>query len=156
MLIKCAAWCWHGDIGDLMVMAYFLHMTRSSDPQFHVTHRAGVPLVTCTTILMEWTKLWSPKVVDSVRFSFKSSMWHLWLATLVSENWLMHSFKGFGVPSCMKQWLPLFIHAWLMHKQKTVLQSSWFTTAPSSPRISLLFHAALVLPLIYHSLMDVT
>ena len=28
-------------------MAHFLHIAWSSDPQFRVTHRAGVPLVTC-------------------------------------------------------------------------------------------------------------
>ena len=44
-------------------MAPFLHITWSSDPQFCVTHCAGVPLVTRHAILMEWTKLWSPKSV---------------------------------------------------------------------------------------------
>ena len=121
-----------------------------------VWHTVQGYLLLHATILMEWTKLWSPKVVDSVSFSSKSSMWHLWLATLVSKNWLMHYSKGFGGPSCVRQWLPLFIHARLVHKQKTVLQSHLVYCSPFQSQNLASLHGALILPLIYHSLMDVT
>ena len=148
------ATCWWD--GDLMVTWLISCIWHGPVIHSFMWHIVQGCLLLCTTILKGWTKLWSPKVVDSVRFSFKSSMWHLWLATLVSENWFMHSFKGFGVPSCMKQWLPLFMHARLVHEQKTLLQSLLAYYNPFQSQNFASFHAALVLPLIYHSLMDVT
>ena len=136
-------------------MAHFLCMAWSSDPQFCVTHCAGVPLVTHAKFWWSGPNCGPQKWWIPWASHWKSSMWHLWLATLVSENWLMHYSKGFGGPSCMRQWLPLFVHA-LVHKQKTVLQSLLVYCSPFQSQNLASLHGALILPLIYHSLMDVT
>ena len=82
-LISCV---WHGPV----IHSFMLHTVQG----YFLLH---------ATILMEWTKLWYPKEVDCMRFSSKSSMWHLCMATLVSKNGLVHYSKGFSGPSCMKQ-----------------------------------------------------
>ena len=129
-------------------------MEWSSDPNF-ILHIVQGYLSLNTVILIEWRIFWSTKVVDFVSFSLKSSMWHLWLATLISRSWLMHFFKGFCGPSCMIQWLHLSIYALLVHKQKMVMQSL-LTNCSSFQSQNLAYpHGALTLPLIYQFLIVV-
>ena len=71
---------------------------------------------------MEWTRLRCPLVVDLISSLSKSSLWHHWLATSVSRNWLLYSSKGFGSWSCIRWLLYLSIHAPIVYKLKTVLQ----------------------------------
>ena len=136
-------------------MAFFSCMARSSDPQFCLTHHMGVPLVAhCNFDRVDHIVV--PKSIGFYDILSKSSMWQLWLATLVSKNWLMHTYKGFGGPSWMRQWLFLFIRAPLVCKQKIVLQSLLVYCSPLQSQNLASPPGALTSPPTFHSLMDVT
>ena len=120
---------------------------------WHIVH--SYPLLQ-NAILISWTRLWFLKAVYFIDFSTKRSMWHYWLATLVSRNWLMHFSKRSGGLSCMRQWLPLSIRVPLVHALKTTLQSLLAFCSPIKFQNVAFPPWWLTLPPVHNSLIDIT
>ena len=79
------------------------------------------------------------------------------LACYFSVWKLTHAlFQRVWLPKLHKIDTSFFVHAWLVHKQKTILQSQLVYCSPFQSQDLASLHGILILPLIYHSLMDVT